>query len=216
MATRFYNLAVGSLTVAVEADDAGDAPTAIPHYARAVEYFIAGYRIDTDTERRAVVLGRTRGFMERAEACKEGNASRLLQTGQTGTTGNAGKAGANPSPSPSSSSSSSTAAPKRPRTEKQAAFEEQATRGGSGGGHNAITFGDVVGLDGAKQALYESVILPMKQPQLFEGASNARRPFNGLLLFGPPGTGKTLLAQALANEGGASFIAVSASDIMSR
>lgn len=213
MATRFYNLAVGSLTVAVEADDAGDAPTAIPHYARAVEYFIAGYRIDTDTERRAVVLGRTRGFMERAEACKEGNASRLLQTGKAGTTAKL---------SPSPSSSSSTTAPKRPRTEKQAAFEEQATRGGSGGGgsggdgHDAITFGDVVGLDGAKQALYESVILPMKQPQLFEGASNARRPFNGLLLFGPPGTGKTLLAQALANEGGASFIAVSASDIMSR
>ena len=38
----------------------------------------------------------------------------------------------------------------------------------------AILFKDIKGLDFSKMALYESVILPQKQPQVFVGA---RKPF---------------------------------------
>lgn len=41
---------------------------------------------------------------------------------------------------------------------------------------------DVAGLEGAKQALQESVILPVRFPQLF--ATKYRKPWRGILLYG--------------------------------
>ncbi|CAF1511295.1 unnamed protein product [Adineta ricciae] len=76
-----------------------------------------------------------------------------------------------------------------------------------------ITFADVVGLEQAKEALKEAVILPVKFPQLFQGK---RKPWAGILLYGPPGTGKSYLAKAIATECKSTFISVSSSDLLSK
>ncbi|CAF3182809.1 unnamed protein product, partial [Rotaria socialis] len=75
-----------------------------------------------------------------------------------------------------------------------------------------ITFEDVIGLDQAKEALKEAVILPVKFPQLFQGK---RKPWSGILLYGPPGTGKSYLAKAIATECKSTFISISSSDLLS-
>ena len=72
---------------------------------------------------------------------------------------------------------------------------------------------DIAGLEGAKEALKEAVILPVKFPQLFTGK---RKPTSGILLYGPPGTGKSYLAKAVATEANSTFFSVSSSDLVSK
>lgn len=71
----------------------------------------------------------------------------------------------------------------------------------------------MAGLELAKEALKEAVILPIKFPHLFTGQ---RKPWRGILLYGPPGTGKSYLAKAVATESNATFFSVSSSDLVSK
>lgn len=77
-----------------------------------------------------------------------------------------------------------------------------------------VTWGQIGGLEEAKQALREGVELPLKNPDAFRRIGI--RPAKGFLLYGPPGTGKTLLAKAVARESEANFIAVKSSDLLSK
>ncbi len=76
-----------------------------------------------------------------------------------------------------------------------------------------VRWDDIAGLEGAKEALKEAVILPIKFPHLFTGQ---RKPWKGILLYGPPGTGKSYLAKAVATEAQSTFISISSADLVSK
>jgi cell division protease FtsH len=78
-------------------------------------------------------------------------------------------------------------------------------------GENRITFGDVAGIDEAKEELQEVVDF-LKTPERFE-TLGGRIP-RGILLVGAPGTGKTLLAKAVAGEADAPFFSISGSEFV--
>ncbi len=76
-----------------------------------------------------------------------------------------------------------------------------------------VKWEDVAGMESAKAALREAIILPMSRPDLFKGA---RKPWKGILMFGPPGCGKTYLCKAVASEVESTFFSVSAANLISK
>ncbi|HOX37108.1 MAG TPA: ATP-dependent zinc metalloprotease FtsH [Candidatus Brocadiia bacterium] len=74
-----------------------------------------------------------------------------------------------------------------------------------------ITFGDVAGIDEAKEELKE-VVEFLKSPKKFQ-LLGGKIP-KGVLLVGSPGTGKTLLAKAVAGEAGVPFFSLSGSEFV--
>ncbi len=76
-----------------------------------------------------------------------------------------------------------------------------------------VKWEDVAGMESAKRALREAIILPMSRPDLFKGA---RKPWKGILMFGPPGCGKTYLCKAVASEVDSTFFSVSAANLISK
>ncbi len=74
-----------------------------------------------------------------------------------------------------------------------------------------ITFGDVAGVEEAKEELQE-IIEFLREPQKFQKLGG-KIP-KGVLLMGPPGTGKTLLARAIAGEASVPFFSISGSDFV--
>ncbi|KAI6242052.1 AAA domain-containing protein [Aphelenchoides fujianensis] len=68
----------------------------------------------------------------------------------------------------------------------------------------SLSWSDVVGLEGAKSALREIIVLPSIRPDLFR---HLRKPSKA----GPAGTGKTMIGRCVANQCKATFFNISAS-----
>ncbi|PWB52257.1 MAG: cell division protein FtsH [Anaerolineales bacterium] len=79
------------------------------------------------------------------------------------------------------------------------------------GDQPSVTFGDVAGVEEAKEEL-EEVVEFLREPEKFISLG-ARIP-KGVLLVGPPGTGKTLLAKAVSGEAGVPFFSISGSEFV--
>lgn len=75
-------------------------------------------------------------------------------------------------------------------------------------------FEDIVGLNKAKEAFIEKIILPFKHKEIFEKFN--KKIGGGILLYGLPGTGKTMFAEATSNELNALFIPIKCSDIKTK
>ncbi|KAI1941875.1 peroxisomal assembly protein [Ophidiomyces ophidiicola] len=74
-----------------------------------------------------------------------------------------------------------------------------------------VTWDDVGGLTNVKDAVMETIQLPLERPELFAKGMKKR---SGILFYGPPGTGKTLLAKAIATEFSLNFFSVKGPELL--
>ncbi|KAH8840895.1 peroxisomal assembly protein [Pyricularia oryzae] len=75
----------------------------------------------------------------------------------------------------------------------------------------SVTWDDVGGLGNVKDAVMETIQLPLERPELFAKGMKKR---SGILFYGPPGTGKTLLAKAIATEYSLNFFSVKGPELL--
>ncbi|XP_078437064.1 protein SUPPRESSOR OF K(+) TRANSPORT GROWTH DEFECT 1 isoform X1 [Wolffia australiana] len=202
MYSNFKEQAIEYVRQAVQADNAGNYAKAFPLYMNALEYFRTHLKYEKNPKIKEAITLKFTEYLRRAEEIRG-----VLDEGGPGPTSNGGAAIAT-----------------RPKTKPK--------EGDDGGGEDPeqaklraglnsaiirekpnVKWEDVAGLESAKQALQEAVILPVKFPQFFTGK---RRPWRAFLLYGPPGTGKSYLAKAVATEAESTFFSISSSDLVSK
>ncbi|KAL3752339.1 hypothetical protein ACJRO7_013056 [Eucalyptus globulus] len=209
MYSNFKEQAIEYARQAVQEDNAGNYAKAFALYMNALEYFKTHLKYEKNPKIREAITQKFTEYLRRAEEIRA-----VLEGGGGGGGGGGGSG---------SSSGGDPAAASRPNARPKDGGEggDDAEKEKLRAGLNSaivrekpnVKWGDVAGLEGAKQALQEAVILPVKFPQFFTGK---RRPWRAFLLYGPPGTGKSYLAKAVATEADSTFFSVSSSDLVSK
>ncbi|KAF7989948.1 hypothetical protein HCN44_008622 [Aphidius gifuensis] len=194
--------AIDLVTKATEADKNKDYENALKLYEHAVEYFLHAIKYDAQGERaKESIRLKCQQYLDRAEKLKD-----YLKKGKKKPVA-AGSEGSKEDKKSDSGDSDNDSDPDKKKLQSRlegAIVVEKPN----------VKWSDVAGLDLAKEALKEAVILPIRFPHFFTGK---RIPWKGILLFGPPGTGKSYLAKAVATEANNSnFLSVSSSDLVSK
>ncbi|CAN6662072.1 vacuolar protein sorting-associated protein 4 [Trichomonascus vanleenenianus] len=202
MATAdFLQKAIDIVQRAIEADTAGRYDEAYKQYFNGLEYFIMAIKYEKNPRSKELIRSKLTEYMSRAEQLKdhlEKVEQKKSQTGEASAGGGSTKA------KKASDDDNDDNDNKKLRSALQGSILSEKPN---------VRWEDVAGLEGAKEALKEAVILPVKFPHLFTGK---RRPTSGILLYGPPGTGKSYLAKAVATEANSTFFSVSSSDLVSK
>ena len=204
--TDFLGRAIDQVRKAIEADNAAQYDKAYQMYYQALELFMLALKWEKNPKAKDMIRSKTAEYMDRAEKLK----SHLADA--DGKRKKPGMVGAN------GSSTGGTGKGKQDGDEGEALDDDsKKLRGALASAilqeRPNVKWDDVAGLEGAKEALKEAVLLPIKFPHLFVGK---RQPWRGILLYGPPGTGKSYLAKAVATEAKSTFFSVSSSDLVSK
>jgi len=193
--------AIDLVTRATEEDKNKNYAEALRLYEHGVEYFLHAIKYEAQGEKaKESIRAKCLQYLDRAEKLKE-----YLKKGSKKKPVKEGGNSKDDKKSGDSDSDSDDPEKKKLQSKLEGAIVIEKPH---------VKWSDVAGLDLAKEALKEAVILPIKFPHLFTGK---RIPWKGILLFGPPGTGKSYLAKAVATEANNStFFSVSSSDLVSK
>ncbi|EPS59126.1 hypothetical protein M569_15684 [Genlisea aurea] len=200
MYSNFKEQAIEYVRQAVAEDNAGNYAKAFPLYMNALEYFKTHLKYEKNPKIKEAITQKFTEYLRRAEEIRA-----VLDEGGSGTAANGDAAvAARPKTKPKDGNDGEDGDKEKLRAGLSSAIVREKPN---------VKWNDVAGLESAKQALQEAVILPVKFPQFFTGK---RRPWRAFLLYGPPGTGKSYLAKAVATEADSTFFSVSSSDLVSK
>jgi len=208
MSGQTLQKAIDLVTKATEEDQNKNYAEALKLYEHAVEYFLHAIKYEAQSDKaKESIRAKCVQYLERAEKLKKYVHGKQKKPIKEGSSSGGSKKDSGKDSKEGDSDSDSNEDPEKKKM--------QAKLGGAIVMETPnIKWSDVAGLDLAKEALKEAVILPIKFPHLFTGK---RKPWRGILLFGPPGTGKSYLAKAVATEANNSkFFSVSSSDLVSK
>ncbi|EDO35907.1 predicted protein [Nematostella vectensis] len=197
--------AIDLVTKATEEDKAGNYEEALKLYEHGVEYFLHAIKYEAQGDKaKESIRSKCFQYLDRAEKLKtylrQKDKKKPVKAGGSSST----KTGGGKDDDDEDSDSDNAESKKLKGQLNSAIVMEKPN----------VKWSDIAGLESAKEALKEAVILPIKFPHLFTGK---RTPWRGILLYGPPGTGKSYLAKAVATEANNStFISVSSSDLVSK
>lgn len=200
--TDFLGRAIDVVKKAIEADTAAEYEKAYQQYYQALELFMLALKWEKNAKSKEMIRAKAGEYMERAEKLKKHLADQDASKKKPGLVANNGSM--NGGGGKGEDGEEVDADSKKLRNALQGAILQDKPN---------IKWEDVAGLEQAKEALKEAVILPIKFPHLFTGK---RQPWKGILLYGPPGTGKSYLAKAVATEANSTFFSVSSSDLVSK
>ncbi|KAG0178137.1 Vacuolar protein sorting-associated protein 4 [Apophysomyces sp. BC1021] len=196
----FLAKAIEIVKKATEEDHKGNHKEAYGHYQNALEYFMTAIKYERNDKLKEPIRKRFVEYLDRAEMLKEYLNS---QEKESVSTNGASKTKKKQSSGNSEDDEDDPEMKKMRASLTGAILTEKPN----------VSWDDVAGLEGAKEAIKEAVILPIKFPHFFTGK---RKPWRGILLYGPPGTGKSYLAKAVATEANSTFFSVSSSDLVSK
>ncbi|KAK4440619.1 protein SUPPRESSOR OF K(+) TRANSPORT GROWTH DEFECT 1 [Sesamum alatum] len=200
MYSNFKEQAIEYVRQAVAEDNAGNYARAFPLYMNALEYFKTHLKYEKNPKIKEAITQKFTEYLRRAEEIRA-----VLDEGGSGPASNGDAAVATrPKTKPKDGNDGEDGDKEKLRAGLNSAIIREKPN---------VKWNDVAGLESAKQALQEAVILPVKFPQFFTGK---RRPWRAFLLYGPPGTGKSYLAKAVATEADSTFFSVSSSDLVSK
>ncbi|XP_050369463.1 protein SUPPRESSOR OF K(+) TRANSPORT GROWTH DEFECT 1-like isoform X5 [Argentina anserina] len=202
MYSNFKEQAIEYVKQAVHEDNNGNYAKAFPLYMNALEYFKTHLKYEKNPKIKEAITQKFTEYLRRAEEIRA-----VLDDGGPGPASNGDAAVATrPKTKPKDGEGGDGEDPEQ--TKLRAGLNSAIIREKPN-----VKWNDVAGLESAKQALQEAVILPVKFPQFFTGK---RRPWRAFLLYGPPGTGKSYLAKAVATEADSTFYSISSSDLVSK
>ncbi|KAJ5095602.1 vacuolar protein sorting-associated protein 4 [Penicillium alfredii] len=203
--TDFLGRAIDTVKKAIENDNEGEYEKAYQMYYSALELFMLALKWEKNPRSKEMIRAKTGEYMDRAEKLKNhlASADNRQKPSALGANGKLAQ-GSGKGGKEDDDNNGEDADSKKLRSALQGAILSDKPN---------VQWEDVAGLESAKEALKEAVILPIKFPHLFTGK---RQPWKGILLYGPPGTGKSYLAKAVATEANSTFFSVSSSDLVSK
>ncbi|KAL8094266.1 protein SUPPRESSOR OF K(+) TRANSPORT GROWTH DEFECT 1-like isoform X1 [Apium graveolens] len=205
MYSNFKEQAIDYVKQAVQEDNAGNYSKAFPLYMNALEYFKTHLKYEKNPKIKEAITSKFTEYLRRAEEIRavldDSGSAHNVGSGQNE---NVGSVVSKPKAKGGSGEEGDDPEKDKLRAGLNSAIIREKPN---------VKWNDVAGLESAKQALQEAVILPVKFPQFFTGK---RRPWRAFLLYGPPGTGKSYLAKAVATEADSTFFSISSSDLVSK